>query len=254
MADLGPITLNLVVDKAAKRHATIVNSLQLPEVDSVALYVTAGIPNHRLVEVLEGFRWLSNGIRDRYLFPEPQLPGGNIYSGAPIDSMTENMRVTSNTSSLVFLPLHVCIGIHTSLRNPPPTDGKGARDHSIIIENAFKRLIEFARENEKFIAPGSYTPSNLTYGTAIDLASLLAPTGNTGTLTLDANRSDGFNVPQITVPLTNATIEEAHEALFKAIYQWEPRYLKYFETGQCYVLPHAEAAGHIDFNATWTPA
>lgn len=124
-------------------------SLIAPAPVDISLYLTDGISRHRKVEIMNAWKFLYDGIRDRNLWPFANFPAGPIYSSVPIDSVTESSRLTSADPGLVFLPNHVVIGIGNDLRNPPSKES--ASDATNVHEVFFRRLIDFAREHVVFI-------------------------------------------------------------------------------------------------------
>jgi hypothetical protein len=85
--------------------------------NQVALYVGDSVPLYRQVEIIEGWRWLYQGVAERNLLDEgtgSTFPGALLYSGADIDNMTENDRRTSSVFG-DFTATDVFIGMGTAV-------------------------------------------------------------------------------------------------------------------------------------------
>jgi hypothetical protein len=149
MADLGPLTYTLEVGKS-KINSTVELALIQPAGLSLSIYVATLVESHRKLEIVEAWRWLFNGLRDRYLVPNLAFGPGNIFTAAPIDSLTEFSRVTSLDGGTIVTPGTIGLGIHQSARDDTVILGRGAGDATNIMENTVKRLIEFAREDVNF--------------------------------------------------------------------------------------------------------
>ena len=130
----------------SKQSAVYAPSLPTVAADNIIIYVDLA-SLHRKLEIVEAWKFLYRGIRDRNLWPDVNFgPGNPIYSSVPIDSVTENQRQTANDPSI--LTGNVAIGVGENLREPPAK--QGASDATNIHEAYFKRLIEFAREHVAF--------------------------------------------------------------------------------------------------------
>jgi len=107
--------------------------------DNCVIYMGDDVAMHRKLEVLEGLRWLWNGIRDRDLLnPITSQPDfGPLYSAAPIDRLVEAFRLTSwnNVSGINSTMIAIGIGINLF--------GEGATN---MHESAFAMLRDYLRE------------------------------------------------------------------------------------------------------------
>ena len=105
--------------------------------NNIALFVGDTVPKHRSVEIVEAWRWLWNGVRDRNIL---KTFGGRTYSGSDINHLDEPDRRTS--SDLIdFLDNDVFIGIGDQVAIQ-------VGDASIVyLETAFTQLRNFALEN-----------------------------------------------------------------------------------------------------------
>jgi len=63
--------------------------------DEVAIYALAGVDLYRQNEIVNGWKWLFNGIRDRNLLDD-QFNGVKCYSYSDINYLTEPDRRTSS--------------------------------------------------------------------------------------------------------------------------------------------------------------
>jgi len=74
------------------QSVAVSESLAEVDVNGVALYVGATVGDYRATEIINAWRWLWNGIRDRNIL---QQFAGVIYSGCDIDFLGEPSRITS---------------------------------------------------------------------------------------------------------------------------------------------------------------
>ena len=83
-----------MVSQREMDRSSIVVSTNVAEVpaENIAIYIGATVGAYRNTEIVNAWQWLWNGIRDRNLM---QTFGGVIYSGADIDHLDENSRLTS---------------------------------------------------------------------------------------------------------------------------------------------------------------
>jgi len=83
-----------IVTRRELNRSTIVVSATNIEVaaNNISIYAGATVDLARQVEIVNAWRWLWNGIRDRRLM---QTFGGVIYSGCDIEHIDENARLTS---------------------------------------------------------------------------------------------------------------------------------------------------------------
>jgi hypothetical protein len=108
--------------------------------NQVALYVGDNVPLYRQVEIIEGWRWLSQGVRERNLLDEGSgsaFPGALLYTGAPIDGlMSTSDRRTSSTFA-DFTEDDVFIGMGTAVTAAGDTES---------LHAVFTQLRQFALE------------------------------------------------------------------------------------------------------------
>lgn len=254
MADLGPLTFQTTPQRS-KIQMSVLPALNLPIVNGLALYVAPGIPEHRQLEIFNGWRFLSNGIRDRFLFPFAQFPGP-LFSSAPIDSMTENARLTASDTIIITTPGHVGIGIHENLRQDLAELGYGASDHTNIIEDSFKRLIEFAIESEEFKANGSFLPpSSALPATAIALDAVAAGfvVDTLGTYSVTPVRTPGPVMEAKVVTGSFATVRDLYDEFVRnPPTSWTPYYKLHQDgDGVPYLDPWAVPLEHTSITETW---
>ena len=106
-------------------------------VDRVAIYALANVGLYRNLEMVSGWGFLWNGVRDRNLLDD-QFSGAILYSGTNINKKGENDR---RTSSLIasFDPEDIVIGLGSTVTGSI----KGA---VVPLASAFERLIDTAME------------------------------------------------------------------------------------------------------------
>lgn len=97
---------------------------------------------YREVEIINGWRWLFNGIRDRNLLERTrnEAPGiGAIYSACPIDSLVEPSRETDwgGAGLVLIVPgtIAISVGIDVAANVP-----------FVVIENSIIQLMDSVRE------------------------------------------------------------------------------------------------------------
>ena len=134
------------VDVVTKLHADkleIVESDVLgdPGPNEIKVGFGNAVPEHRALEILNAWRWLWNGVRDRALLDGP-FSGAILISGSDIDKLNEEDRRTSSTVGDYF-PADVLIGIGANVANSPLTGS----NFTTRIESGFTKLSDYAREN-----------------------------------------------------------------------------------------------------------
>ena len=125
-----------------KTSIVVVGTIAAATEGDVALYAGDSVALHRQVEILEGWRWLLNGLRDRNLIDgEMEITDDSIYSASGIDHLNENERVTDWGDGVGF-PLITAtrIGIGMS------TSAQKAAGMGVQLENAIMMLHDWARE------------------------------------------------------------------------------------------------------------
>ena len=137
------IKINVMPDRQADKRSCVASSTvgsvspALP--NECILLMGDDVAPHRDIEMINGWRWLWNGIRDRDLLNPDVSPvsNGPLYSAAPIDSLTEYNRLTSWDSVVGITSEMVGIGIGINVFALRGTQ---------MVESAFTLLREFYRE------------------------------------------------------------------------------------------------------------
>ena len=117
---------------------TIPDPIASPIATQIVVGYGAAVEPHRQLEIINGWKWLWEGVRDRNLL-DAQFKGAILISGAPINSLTALNRKTSSTTldfgaDDVFIALGVGVTAHRF----------GATQ---ILDSGFQMLREFAKEN-----------------------------------------------------------------------------------------------------------
>ena len=106
--------------------------------NNIAIYAGSAVALYRQLEMVTGWQFLWNGVRDRNLM-DVQFNGLILYSGTNIDKKGENDRRTAS-EVISFDDNDVLIGI-----------GAGATGEFsgavLPLDSAFEQLIQFARES-----------------------------------------------------------------------------------------------------------
>lgn len=88
----------IITPGRALQSITTSTTVDAVDDNGVAVYIgaTAGttVSEARQVEIIDAWRFLMNGIRDRNIMPQF---AGVVYSGVDIDHIGENQRITSAT-------------------------------------------------------------------------------------------------------------------------------------------------------------
>lgn len=134
------------VDVVTKQHA---DKLEIVETDVVAdpgpnfISIAFGddVPEHRAVEILNAWRWLWNGVRDRGLL-DAQFVGAILITGVGIDHLNVTDRRTSSTVG-DFATDDVLLTVGAGVATGPDT-GRTATNR---LESGFAKLREYANEN-----------------------------------------------------------------------------------------------------------
>jgi hypothetical protein len=104
--------------------------------DRIAVYAGDNVDLGRQNEIINGWKWLWTGVRDRNLL-DVQFNGNVLYSGAAIDSLTEyNRRTASVVTS--FTDDDIIIGLGNAVTGA----AGGAIDQ---LKVAFDKLASAAR-------------------------------------------------------------------------------------------------------------
>jgi hypothetical protein len=108
--------------------------------NQVAIYVGDNVPLYRQVEMIEGWRWLFQGVAERNLLDEGSgsaFPGSILYTGSTIDTlMSTTDRLTSSTFA-DFTEVDVFIGMGTAVTAAGDTES---------LHAVFTQLRQFAME------------------------------------------------------------------------------------------------------------
>ena len=105
--------------------------------NNIALYVGDTVPKYRSVEIVEAWRWLWNGVRDRNIL---KTFGGRTYSGSSINYLDEpDRRTSSDLADFNDDDVFIGIGDQVAIQ---------VGDASIVyLETAFTQLRQYALEN-----------------------------------------------------------------------------------------------------------
>ena len=84
-------------DNRLIENITVGATAVAPPAGGVAVYVNDAVSTRRKNEILNGLRWIFNGVRDRGLLePRGGFVGQPMYSAAGIDNLTEANRRTAS--------------------------------------------------------------------------------------------------------------------------------------------------------------
>ena len=115
--------------------------LAAPGPSEIVIAIGDTVPEHRALEIMNGWEFLYEGIRDRGLLDD-QFSGAILISGASVDSLTENNRRTSSTIG-DFNDDDVLVGVGLNVA----TEGGLGRSATVMIDAGFRQLREYANEN-----------------------------------------------------------------------------------------------------------
>ena len=115
-------------------------ALAPPAADSMLVAYADGVEPHRTLEIINGWKWLWHGVRDRNLLDE-QFVGSLLVTGAPVNSLVEANRKTSSDVG-DFVAGDVLIAIGTGI-----STGAIGRSANQMLDSGMRMLREFAREN-----------------------------------------------------------------------------------------------------------
>ena len=105
-------------------------------VNEISIYIGDSVSEYRQNEIVNGWKWLVDGIRERSLLVAPPFRGAALITGASIDSLTEQNRRTSSDVG-DFNADDVMVGIGANVT---------ALGDTMVIDNAFRLLSQFAVE------------------------------------------------------------------------------------------------------------
>jgi hypothetical protein len=117
---------------------TVTTSGTVDAVDDngIAVYAGATVADYRQIEIINAWRFLWNGVRDRNIM---QQFAGVIYSGVDVEHIDENARTTSATFG-DFGDNDIFIGIGQLVVAE-------FLDYTVILETAFQQLRDTALED-----------------------------------------------------------------------------------------------------------
>lgn len=111
--------------------------------NQVALYIADGVSYHRTVELVNGFVWLYNGLRDRDIFYK--FAAGPVYTVVNVDFIGEpNRRTASDIAALAVVNGDFGIGIGSGVAT-----NSGARliGPTLMCGNGIGQVVDYFREN-----------------------------------------------------------------------------------------------------------
>lgn len=239
-----------VPPNAPKQTAAYVESLIQAPTGGIGIYIIDPAPIYRQVEIVNAWRFLYQGIRDRALWPSANFGPGNLYSSVPIDSVTEEARLTALNTGAVFLPNHIAIGINTELRLEPTSEG--APDATNIYELFFDRLIDFAREHALFKADGTHWNTPIP-GIALDAPTAGFVVDTPGTYSVTPVRTPGPVMEAHEVTGSFATVRDLYDAFMRNTpTSWTPYYDVHQDgAGVPYLELLAVPGEHTSITETW---
>lgn len=128
-------TMTLAGKSSNKRSVVSAVAITPPDPDQIQVIISDTVDPLRRVEILNGWRWLYNGLRERSL--DGGFVGSTLYSSCPIDDLTTPSRKTS-TSAAIIEDGDIAIAVGDGL-----TVLSGA---TVWLEQAFTQLRDAARE------------------------------------------------------------------------------------------------------------
>ena len=115
-------------------------ALAPPNANSMLIAYADGVSPHRQLEIINGWKWLWEGIRERNLL-DSQFVGSLLITGAPVNQLVTEFRKTSSIiGDFVAGDVLVSIGLGVSTGSI----GRGATQ---MLDSGFRMLREFAKEN-----------------------------------------------------------------------------------------------------------
>ena len=133
--------MQMLPDRQGWKPGTIV-SVPDPVASVVSDQILIGygplVEPHRQLEMINGWKWLWAGVRDRNLLDD-QFHGAILLTGAPINSLVDASRKTSSiTDDFNDDDIFLAIGVDIT------SDRFGATQ---ILDSGFQMLREYAKEN-----------------------------------------------------------------------------------------------------------
>jgi len=91
------IHANLLDNRQVNKADVVIEDVvaALPVAGSIRLYIGGSVAVHRQVEIMNGWKWLYNGIRDRSLVSIDNADIGALLTACDIDRLDEFNRKTS---------------------------------------------------------------------------------------------------------------------------------------------------------------
>lgn len=144
MADF-QLTMTLNGGEADKTAVVAVSTIAPPIASQIQLIIKDTVDVSRRVEILEGWRFLWNGVRDNgILNGDKGFLGNDVYVSCPIDDLRGPGRKFS-TDPAIMLDGDIALSLDASVS----VGGAGAVNS---LESAFKRLRESAGEFGTWVA------------------------------------------------------------------------------------------------------
>ena len=131
----GEVVANRVLNKVSVVVTEII--VEVPA-NNIAIYAGSTVALRRQVEMVTGWNFLWNGIRDRNLM-DVQFAGSVLYSGTDIDKKGENDRRTESVVAS-FSNNDIIVGVGLGATG----EFKGA---VLPLDSALEQLIQVARES-----------------------------------------------------------------------------------------------------------
>lgn len=117
---------------------TVPDPVAEPIADQIVIGYAVGVEPYRQLEIINGWKWLWAGVRDRNLL-DVQFHGAALISGAPINSLViANRKTSSNVLDFGEGDVFIALGVDVT------TDRVGATQ---LLDSGFRMLREFAKEN-----------------------------------------------------------------------------------------------------------
>ena len=115
-------------------------ALAPPGPNSLLVAYADGVATHRTLEIINGWKWLWHGVRDRNLL-DVQFVGSLLITGAPVNQLVENFRKTSSNIG-DFIAGDILISFGSGI-----STGAIGRGATQMLDSGMRMLREFAKEN-----------------------------------------------------------------------------------------------------------
>ncbi len=120
---------------SGNKNAVAVSAVISPPADDqIQIIITDTVDIYRRLEILNGWAWLYNGLRERQL---GDFISSIVYTSCPIDDLTTPARKTNNQAE-IMVDGDIAIVAGVVATSPP-----GA---SVMLDAAFGQLRDFAKE------------------------------------------------------------------------------------------------------------